>query len=253
MNERVRTFTVRGRSRARRRAFGTDMCMRCKMRLRRSEQARAPEQRPTGGRPSVNSAMAGPRGGLRHRGGRNRSRGCGRLGCSRSRRREVGCDRRRGWYGGCLGLGERRRGRRRRRRDFRRQLCGGGRSRRRDRRGRLSRQERQRIDVALVVRGLAEPEVDERVGALDGPRGADAPDDRALADLRAARYGDRAEVDERRRVPERGLDRNGLAAPRDRSGEGDDPARRRTHVGAARGAEVDTAMLPGGVRVRTVE
>ena len=58
---------------------------------------------------------------------------------------------------------------------------------------------------------------------------------------------------ERGRVAERRLNRNGLAARRHRSGERDHAVGRRHDFRARRSAEVDAAVLPGGVRLRTVE
>jgi hypothetical protein len=60
-------------------------------------------------------------------------------------------------------------------------------------------------------------------------------------------------VDEGRRVAERRLDRDGLAATRNGSGERDDAARGREHVRASRGSEVHATVLPGRIRMRMVE
>jgi hypothetical protein len=114
-------------------------------------------------------------------------------------------------------------------------------------------QERQRVDVSLVIGGPTQPEVHERAGEVDDATRPDTPDDVALGDGRSAPHSDRAEVDERGRVAVRGLDRDRLAAARDDPGKRDHSLGGRVHVRAARGAEVDAAVLTGGVRVRAVE
>jgi hypothetical protein len=114
-------------------------------------------------------------------------------------------------------------------------------------------QERQRIDVALILGGHPHAEIDERLRVVDDAARADRPDNGALGDERSALDADRAEVDERGRVPERRLDRDGLAPVRHGSRESDGASRRRTHVRAGRCAQVDAAVLTARVRVRTVE
>jgi hypothetical protein len=137
--------------------------------------------------------------------------------------------------------------------------CGSGNDRslglggRRRRRRRARRQQRQRVDVSLRIVCRARPEVHVGLRGLDDAAGPDRPDDRALSDERPAPYSDRPEVDERRGVAERRLDRHGLAARRHRPCERDDSVGRGEHRATARSAEIDTAMLAGGVRVRVVE
>jgi hypothetical protein len=118
---------------------------------------------------------------------------------------------------------------------------------------RPGRQERQRIHVALLIGGPAYSEIHVRLGQIDRSARADRADDRAFVDGSSARDTDRAQVDERRGVAEGGLDRDGLPAGRDRAGEGDDTLRRGDDVCAGRSADVEAAMLAGGVRVRVVE
>ena len=115
------------------------------------------------------------------------------------------------------------------------------------------RQECQRIDVALLVGGLAQPEVHVRLVQLRDAAWTDRADGGAFLDVVAASDRVRAQVDERRRIALRSLDRDGLAARRNRAGEADDADRRREHVRACRRAEVDTPMLAGSVGVRMVE
>jgi hypothetical protein len=169
-------------------------------------------------------------------------------------RRLGDCRRRRSLGRDSLGLdGRPRRGRR-----------DGGSRRRDGRDGRLRlrrrrlgdgsrRQERQRVDIALILAREPQPEIDERLGEVDNAARADGPDDPALGHPRPAPDADRPEVHERRGVPERHLDRDGLPAGRHRPGECDEPFGGRKHVGSARRPEVDAAVLPGRVRVRTVE
>jgi hypothetical protein len=68
-----------------------------------------------------------------------------------------------------------------------------------------------------------------------------------------ARDADRAEVHERRGVARRRLDRHGLATTRHGPRERDNTFGGRAHVGGARRAEIDAAVLAGGVRVIVVE
>jgi hypothetical protein len=115
------------------------------------------------------------------------------------------------------------------------------------------RQERQRIDVALLLRRRAQTEVDVRLRMIRHAARPDGADDGALCDRSPALDGDRAEVHERRRVTERCLDRDRLAAGRHGSGECHDALSGREHVRPGRRAEVDTAVLPARIRMGTIE
>jgi len=119
--------------------------------------------------------------------------------------------------------------------------------------GRPRRQERQRVDVALVVRGHTHTEVDERLGQVDDAARPHRSDDSTFAHGRAALDADRAEVDERRGVPGRRLNGDGLAARRHGPREGDHARRRREDFGPARRADVDAAMLAGRIRMGVIE
>ena len=101
-------------------------------------------------------------------------------------------------------------------------------------------------DGAEDVGGLAQPEVDEGVGA-------GARNHVAFAHGRAARDGDRAEVQQRRRVAGRGLDGDRLAAVRHRARKRDSACGRRPDRRSARGRDFDAAVLAGGVRVVGIE
>ena len=130
-------------------------------------------------------------------------------------------------------------------------LCG---NRCRDRsRGRARRKEGQRVEVTLVVAREADAEVDEGLGDVDGPVRPHRADGRALRNRLAALHGGRSEVQERRGMTVARLDRHGLAAVRDDSGERHD-ARDGSHDRCPRpSAEVDATVLSGRVRVCPVE
>jgi hypothetical protein len=187
---------------------------------------------------------------------RRRRRRCGG---ARTRHANLGCGRvrLRGSLGRrCLGHRGHDRG------DDGRVRCGnvrGGRDgggRRRGRRcfgDRPRRQERQRVDVTLLLACQPNAEVDVRLAHVDDAARSDGPDVDALGDVRAAPDTDRAEVDERGRVPRRRLDRDGLAAGRNCAGERHHALGRRDDVRARRRREIDTAVLSRSVRMRAVE
>jgi hypothetical protein len=97
--------------------------------------------------------------------------------------------------------------------------CRDGRRRRSDlyrwcgrrRGGSACRQERQRIEVALRLRGDPDAEVDVRLRHVLVAARADHSDGAAFRDRSALRRSDRAEVRQRHRVPVRGRDRHALA------------------------------------------
>jgi hypothetical protein len=124
---------------------------------------------------------------------------------------------------------------------------------RRRRGNRERRQEQERVDVPLFITRRTHTEVDVRLAGLGGPARAYGSDDTAFVDARSAHYSDRPQVDERRRVAERCLNRHSLATGRHGSGEGDDTVCRCKHRAPARGAEVDASVLTGRVGVRVVE
>jgi hypothetical protein len=189
---------------------------------------------------------------VRARLGRRRDRHAGhrRVGRGRGQVRCVGL--------GCSRLGHSRLGRSRSGRDLRRDRLGRGRGRRL---GLVRvplhlgprRQERHWVDVALVLCRHAQPEIDERLSAVDGAARPDCPHYCALLDVSAAADAHGAEVDERGGVAERRLERDRVAAVRHRSGEADDSVGGREHVRARRCGEIDAAVLACRVRVRTVE
>ena len=189
----------------------------------------------------------GSRGRRRGRHSRRRRRGCSRLrrrGRSRGRRRSRS---------------RRRRGRRRARSGRRsRHRCGRRRGCRRGRRGgRRSggprRKVGERVAVTLRVGGDADAEVDVRPVDLGVAARPDRGDAVALGHRGARRDRQRAEMRERDREPVGGRDRESAARARHRSREGDGAARGRAHGLTGGRADVDAAVLPGGVRLRRVE
>ena len=71
----------------------------------------------------------------------------------------------------------------------------------------------------------------------------------ALADRRAARHSERAQMEQRHREAVRGLDRHRAAAARHEPGEAHRPGGRSANRCAGRSGHVDSAMLAGGVRI----
>jgi hypothetical protein len=132
-------------------------------------------------------------------------------------------------------------------------LRGGLRPRPRRGRWPLRGQERKRIEVALRIDRAAHSEVDVGHRQLRLAARADGAYDLALRDGVAAPDGVRPEVHERDRVAVRRRDRQRLATDRHRPREGDRAGDRRLHPGTARRADVDSAVLSGGVRVLAVE
>ena len=92
--------------------------------------------------------------------------------------------------------------------------------------------------------------MDVRLGGDPVDALADDPDRGALDDRVAARDGRTAELQQRHRIPVRRLDRDRAAATGNGAGEGDGACDRREHLRADLGADVDAAVLSGGVRVR---
>jgi hypothetical protein len=167
-------------------------------------------------------------------------------------------------YGSRVGYGGRvgRRGRRRRgsrslrgRRGTRRRLvgCGRGRpvARRTCRGGRVGprRKKAQRVEVPVLVCRDPDPEVHVGHVVLGVAAHADRSDDGSLADRRALRDGNRAEVGQRHRKAVGGEDAHRAPVTGNGAGEGHDPARRRSGGRALVSGDVDTAVLAARVRV----
>jgi hypothetical protein len=120
-------------------------------------------------------------------------------------------------------------------------------------RNRARRQQVQRVDVALRIARRADAEIDVGLRMVCDTARSDGSDNSCLADGRAAAHSDRAEVDERRRVPERRLDRHRLAARRNGAGKRDDSLHGCEHGTPAGSSEIEAAMLAGAVRMGAVE
>ena len=215
---------------------------------------------PTSSRGRPGRLRRGRRDALRRRGGSRRLRLLGRAGLARGgydlafgrglncHRRRIRLNRR------CLGVGRclSRLDSRRRSNGLLRQLRYGrglgrrGRIRRHRRRFEARRQKQQWVDVALRVRGHAQPEVDERFGA-------GSSDHRALRDRRPTLDGDRAEVEQRGGISERRLDRDRPAPAGNRPRERHRPVGRRSHGCPLGDADVDPPVLTARVRMRRIE
>jgi hypothetical protein len=117
------------------------------------------------------------------------------------------------------------------------------------RRRRSSGQQRQRIDIALVVGGDADPEVHVRrcrdwIAAL-----ADTRDAIALRNVHALADHDLAELQQRHRVAVTRPNRDRMTAVRNAADERDRPSCRCDDGRPDGGADVDTAVLTACVGV----
>ena len=155
------------------------------------------------------------------------------LACRGYRRRSACCGRSRVWR------------RRRRLRGYLGRRSGG--------RWQARGQERERVDVAVFVGRPPDAEMHVGNRKLRNPARADSADRLTFGDRIAAPDPVRAEVHKRDGVAVHRLDRHDLAQSRDRPGEGDGPRRRRDDRGPGRSADVDPAMLSGGVGRALVE
>lgn len=203
---------------------------------------------PGGGHPARRRRRR--RGGDRqHRGGRSRS----------GHRRRIGNSRRRLRLGGLCGRGRRRRSvgmrmrrdgrRRRRRRRLGRVGWAVGGRRRSGIGSDAHRQQRERVDVSLLVGGHADAEVDVRLGPIGL---ATRPDRGHRGSLRhgvALANEEGAEMLERDCVPVCSPDRECLASLRHGPGEGDGSRCGSTDVGIEISGNVDPAVLAAGVRI----
>ena len=114
-------------------------------------------------------------------------------------------------------------------------------------------QERERVDVTVLLGRPPDAEMDVGNRELRNPARPDSADRLTLGDGISAPNRVRAEMHERDGVAVCRLDRHDLAQPRDRPGEGDGPRRRRDHHGPGGRSDVDPAMLPGGIGRALVE
>jgi hypothetical protein len=225
----------RGARRSRRLGVGDfDGCARRRTprhpRCRRGGRRRNGRRGDRGGRPHRHGDRRGDRHEQR-RGGSRRNRARGR----RRVRREQN-----GWRG--YGRRRSRFDRRRRRAALGRRLClrPGG-------------QHGQWIEVALILRGDPQAQMDVRLRELRVAARSDRADRVPLADRCALLRDDRAEVRERHRVTVGRRDGEGFARRWDRAGERDRPRGGRQHGVTRLGTDVDPTVLPGRVRAPGVE
>lgn len=132
-------------------------------------------------------------------------------------------------------------------RNHRRRLLAG---RRRSARRNLGvGQEQERIQVAVRLGAPPHAEIDVGHRQLHHATGTYGADEIALPHRRPASHGDRAQMQERDRVPVLRLERDRPAPHRDGPGEGDHPGRRGQHGCARWSADVDPAMLASRIRI----
>ena len=173
-------------------------------------------------------------------------------GLAGGRRRRLGlsgrrCLRRWRWLCGRRGCDRRRRGGRAAR-------DGGGWRRRRGRRRRRScRKQRHGIDVAVLVVRRTNAEVHVRHVELRRSAWPDRADGGGLVEARARPKCKRAQVSERDRVPVLCPDAERQAVSGRRARERDDACRGCENGRALRPADVDAAVLSGGIRMSPVE
>jgi hypothetical protein len=115
------------------------------------------------------------------------------------------------------------------------------------------REESERIEVALVLRGDADAQMDVRLRGLRSPAGPDRPDRGTFRDDRIPDHADRPEMSEGHGQPVRCLNRHTLATRRYRPGERDGAGGRSENRRAGVAADVDATMLATGVRMRRIE
>lgn len=111
------------------------------------------------------------------------------------------------------------------------------------------RQQGERIDVALRLRGQSHAEVQVRRLVLRLPAWPDRADHVALRDRGPDTHGDRAQVHKRDREAVGRADRQRQARSRNGSSKADDARLRCPHVRARRRSDVDAPVLAAGIRV----
>jgi len=129
----------------------------------------------------------------------------------------------------------------------------GRRRRRRGWRDRSDGKQRERIDVALFVLRRPDAEMDVRHAELGRSARPDRSHGRGFVDTRAGARPDRAEMRERDGVPVPGPDAERQPVTGRGARKCDDSSRGRENVTAGVAADVDPAVLPGGVWMRAVE
>jgi hypothetical protein len=112
-----------------------------------------------------------------------------------------------------------------------------------------SREQAERVDVAVLVGGDSNAEVDVRFRQLGLAARTDRADRFPLDDGHALGHGYGPEVNERHRVALGSRDCDGPSATRNGAGEGHGARHRRDDVSARGSADVDPAVLARGVRI----
>jgi hypothetical protein len=107
-------------------------------------------------------------------------------------------------------------------------------------------QEPERIDVAVRLVGLADAQVDVRLGCL-----SNRPHDVSLAHRERPRDRGGTEALQRDGVTVGGADRDRLPTRRDDAGKADRSGCRRAHRRPGRSADVDAAVLAAGIGIVT--
>jgi hypothetical protein len=123
----------------------------------------------------------------------------------------------------------------------------------RSRRNLAGREEEHWIEVSLRILDPPNAEVDVRNGQLGDAARTDAADLLLFDHRRAAKYRERAEMDERHREALLGQQREGLAAGRHGSREGHRGIDRSQDGRAGRRADRNAAVLSRSLRVQLVE
>jgi len=111
------------------------------------------------------------------------------------------------------------------------------------------RQQRERVDVALLVRGNPNAEMDVRLGPLGLPARSDRRDGSAFGDRVALANGEPAQVLERDCVAVGGSDRKRLPSSWNRARERHRARGRRSHRSTEVARNVDAAVLAGRIGV----
>lgn len=109
--------------------------------------------------------------------------------------------------------------------------------------------ERERVEVAVRVRRQPDPEVDVRDRVLAIAARADRSDRLALAENRVGAHRDRAQMDECDGVAVGRSHGHGSTSARDGAGEAHGSCGRRAHGRSRAAGNVDSSVLPSGIRV----
>jgi hypothetical protein len=115
------------------------------------------------------------------------------------------------------------------------------------------REERERVEVAVLVARETDPEMHVQLVDLRRTAHADATDDRSLLHAYTAPYCERAEMRERDAVARRRSNAERESVARRSSGVRDDAVRRRHDRRTTCARNVDPTVLAGELRLRAIE